>query len=136
MALPYKTFADADKTEILPAFEAAYRTLFGRVIEGLGIEITNWSLVVASVLPETPPVARHGCGAGVTARRKRQFYDAALRKSVEAREVDRAEMAAGCAVDGPAIIVENETTTIVTSGYRCVGQGDGSLRLIRKGDIA
>lgn len=136
VVLPYKTFADGDKDEILTAFETAYRTLFGRVIDGLGIEITNWSLVVASVLPETPPVARHACGAGVTARRKRQFYDAALRQTVEAREVDRAEMAAGCAVDGPAIIVENETTTIVTSGYRCVGQGDGSLRLIRKGDIA
>lgn len=134
VVLPYKTFANSDSSEILEAFEAAYRTLFGRVIEGLSIEITNWSLVVASVLSDTPPVARHDSGGDVTARRSRQFYDAALRKTVEAQEIARAEMGAGCAVDGPAIIVENETTTIVTSGYRCIGQGDGSLRLIRKGD--
>lgn len=134
VSLPYKTFADADREEIFAAFDAAYRMLFGRVIEGLGVEITNWSLVVASVLPDTPAVTRHGCGTPVTATRKRQFYDAALRQMVEAPEVERSAMAPGCAVDGPAIIVERETTTIVTSAYRCVGQDDGSLRLIRKGD--
>ncbi|WP_424987433.1 hydantoinase/oxoprolinase family protein [Microbulbifer sp. S227A] len=134
VVLPYKPFADGDRAAILTAFETAYRSLFGRVIEGLGIEITNWSLVVASRLPDTPEVCRHDTGAAVAALRTREFYDAALRQTVEAQEVDRASMTPGHAVDGPAIIVENETTTIVTSAYRCVGQGDGSLRLIRKGD--
>ncbi|SFN61875.1 N-methylhydantoinase A [Roseovarius lutimaris] len=134
VVLPYKTFADDDRTGLLAAFEAAYRALFGRVIEGLGIEITNWSLVVASVLPDTAPVTRHTSGAAVTPNRTRQFFDAALRKSVDAQEVERSAMTPGQSVDGPAIIVENETTTIVTSGFRAVGQGDGSLRLIRKGD--
>ena len=134
--LPYKTFVDADMSEILAAFEAAYRMLFGRVIEGLGIEITNWSLVVASVLPATPTVERHLSGMPATPLRVRQFFDAALRKTVDAQEVERKTMTAGQLVEGPAIIVENETTTIVTSGYRAVGQGDGSLRLIRKGDVS
>ena len=133
--LPYKTFVDADRTQILEAFEAAYRTLFGRVIDGLGVEVTNWSLVVASVLPETTPVIRHDSGTAVTPLRTRQFYDAARRQTVDAAEVDRKDMTPGRAVDGPAIVVESETTTIVTSAYRAVGQGDGSLRLIRKGDV-
>ncbi len=136
VVLPYQTFADSDRIKILTAFEAAYRTLFGRVIEGLGIEITNWSLVVASVLPDTAPVTRHASGAAVTPNRTRQFFDAALRKPVDAREVERSNMTPGQSVDGPAVIVENETTTIVTSAYRAVGQGDGSLRLIRKGEAS
>lgn len=135
VVLPYKTFADADQADVLVAFEAAYRRLFGRVIDGLAIEITNWSLVVASVLAETSPVERHADGAAVKPLRARQFFDAALRKTVDAQEVDRAAMTAGTAVEGPAIIIESETTTIVTSGFRAIGQGDGSLRLIRKGDI-
>ncbi|GAA6202512.1 hydantoinase/oxoprolinase family protein [Aquicoccus sp. SU-CL01552] len=133
--LPYRPFTDADRTEILAAFESAYRRLFGRVIDGLGVEVTNWSLVVASVLPDTTPVVRHGSGTPVTPARSRTFYDAALRRTVEAREVERSAMTPGCSVDGPAVIVENETTTIVTSAYRAVGQGDNSLRLIRKGDL-
>ena len=132
VALEYKTFADTDKSEILTAFEAAYRTLFGRVIDGLGVEITNWSLVVASVLPETARVLRHASGTPVTPLRTRRFFDAALRQTVDAQEVDRAAMTPGQSIDGPAIIVESETTTIVTSAYRAVGQGDGSLRLIQK----
>ncbi|WP_223428683.1 hydantoinase/oxoprolinase family protein [Tateyamaria pelophila] len=134
VSLPYKTFVDADHSEIRTAFEAAYRRLFGRVIDGLGMEITNWSLVVATALPETAPVVRHVSGVSATPLRTRRFFDAALRKMVDAQEVDRKAMTAGTLVEGPAIIVENETTTIVTSGYRAVGQGDGSLRLIRKGD--
>ncbi len=133
--LPYRSFVDADRAEILAAFESAYRRLFGRVIDGLGVEVTNWSLVVASILPDTTPVVRHGSGTPVTPARSRTFYDAALRRTVEAREVERSAMTPGCSVDGPAVIVENETTTIVTSAYRAVGQGDNSLRLIRKGDL-
>jgi N-methylhydantoinase A len=134
VVLPFRTFVDADQAEIFAAFEAAYRKLFGRVINDLAIEITNWALVVATVLPDTPPVNRYDQGAMVAPLRTRQFFDAALRKTVDAQEVDRVAMAAGQSVEGPAIIIENETTTIVTSGFRAIGQGDGSLRLLHKGD--
>lgn len=126
------SFAVCGSAEILTAFEAAYRTLFGRVIDGLAAEITNWALTVATKLPSRDAVDRHGHGTAVPQTKTRRFFDAALRSYVEAQEVDRAEMTPGQAVDGPAIIVETETTTIVTSAYRAVGQGDGSLRLIAK----
>ena len=47
-------------------------------------------------------------------------------------EVERSAVEPGVVVSGPAAIVENETTTIVTSGYTVTGQGDGSLLLQRK----
>ncbi len=134
VSLPYKPFADSDKSEIQDAFEAAYEMLFGRTIDGLAIEITNWSLVVASVLPDVAKAAHFASGDAATERRTRQFYDAALRSTVDAREVERSEMSAGKSVAGPAVIIENETTTIVTSAYTAIGQGDGSLLLRRKGD--
>ena len=131
--LVYKTFAEADKAEILTAFEATYQRLFGRIIDGLSVEITNWSLVVASRLAETVELVRHADGSKVSGKRVRQFFDASQRQSVEAQEVARASMTSGKFIDGPAIIVEDETTTIVTSNFRAVGQIDGSLRIIRKG---
>ncbi|MEH6740225.1 MAG: hydantoinase/oxoprolinase family protein [Sulfitobacter sp.] len=130
--LDYVIFAQEDAAAIKLAFEAAYQTLFGRTIDGLAIEITNWSLVVASLLPDVAPATRHDRGADVTALRTRQFYDAALRRMVDAQEVDRSAMTAGQAVEGPAVIIETETTTIVTSAYCSIGQGDGSLLLRRK----
>lgn len=130
--LDYAPFTQGDAARIQTAFEEAYLNLFGRIIEGLSVEITNWSVVVASVLPDASPATRHDSGTNVTATRPRQFYDAALRRTVDAQEVDRSTMTPGQAVEGPAVIVENETTTIVTSGYRAIGQGDGSLLLRRK----
>ena len=70
--------------------------------------------------------------AAEAAGRPREFYDAALRATVAAREVARADMTPGVGVDGPAVIVEDETATIVTSAFRAIGQGDGSLLLLRK----
>ena len=68
----------------------------------------------------------------MVADRTRKFFDAGLRKMVDASEVTRAAMTAGQMIDGPAVIVEDETTTIVTSAYRAIGQDDGSLLLTRK----
>ena len=132
VVLPHKEFAKSDVDMILVAFEDAYRTLFGRTIEGLSVEVTNWLLTVSTMLPEVEPVDRHKNGTEATAVRHRRFFDAALRAEVEAREVERSDMSPGRVVEGPAIIVESETSTIVTSAFRAVGQGDGSLLLLAK----
>jgi len=130
--LPHKRFDGADVPDIRDAFETAYRTLFGRIIEGLQPEITNWSLTVATILPDPAGVTRIDSGPPTAAGRTRRFFDAALRSDVDAVEVERAAMVPGAVVDGPAIIVEPETSTIVTSAYRAVGQADGCLLLLRK----
>ncbi len=130
--LPHRAFSADDLPMIQAAFEDAYRTLFGRIIEGLAVEITNWLLTVSTVLPPVEPAVRHNAGAAANVGRTRQFFDAALRDTVDAKEVARDDLTAGKMVDGPAIVVETNTCTIVTSGYAIVGQGDGSLRLIKK----
>ena len=133
--LPHRPYAAQDAAWIQTAFESAYRGLFGRVIDGHAIEITNWSLIVASSEPAPPQVTPAEPRRAAPTSGKRTFYDAKLRKTVEAVEVRRADMEAGCYVDGPAAITEAETTTIVTSAFRAIGQSDGSLLLARK-DVA
>ena len=132
--LPHKTFGSADHAMILEAFEDAYRTLFGRTIEGLASEITNWSLTVSTLLPDAVKAEQFDPGSPAPTLREREFYDAGKRQSVTAKEVAREAMGPGVSIDGPAVIVERETTTIVTSAYRAIGQGDGCLLLLRKGD--
>ncbi|MEM9060977.1 MAG: hydantoinase/oxoprolinase family protein [Pseudomonadota bacterium] len=132
VVLPYRTFTAEDGDTIGAAFEAAYRRLFGRVIDGLAVEITNWSLVVASVLPDVASAGRHLTGLPIDTARERRFYDAALREMVTAAEVDREALTPGAVVHGPAVVVERNTSTIVTSAYTVTGQGDGSLLLQRK----
>ena len=63
----------------------------------------------------------------------REFFDAARRETVEAGEIARSQLDPGMKVSGPAVVVEDETTTIVTSNYTVTEQNDGSLLLQRKG---
>lgn len=135
VVLPYREFQSGDRGMLLEAFEDAYRTLFGRIIDDLAVEITNWSLTVASVLPDVAKAGRHLTGLPLEPGKTRDFFDAGQRRTVTAQEVERSAMAPGVIVEGPAVVVESETSTIVTSAYSVIGQGDGSLLLLRKGAV-
>ncbi|MEM6389533.1 MAG: hydantoinase/oxoprolinase family protein, partial [Pseudomonadota bacterium] len=130
--LPDRSIGPEDRNALLAAFENAYRGLFGRTIEGLEVEITNWALTVFTSLPPAPQVARRDSGEAVRPARHRKVYDAALRREVEAAEIHRRDLGPGKMIDGPAVIVEAETSTIVTSAFRAIGQDDASLLLIRR----
>ena len=134
--LEWREFSAGDVPAIRAAFEAAYVQLFGRVVERLAVEITNWSLVVATQAPEVArvPVRTGGRSGGAEAPvvRERAFFDAALRREVDAAEVRRQDLRPGMAVDGPAVIVEDETSTVVTSAFRAVAQEDGAILIVRK----
>ncbi|MEO0750611.1 MAG: hydantoinase/oxoprolinase family protein [Pseudomonadota bacterium] len=125
-------FKKGDETRLVTAFEAAYRTLFGRTIEALAVEVTNWSLTVSTPESPTPAVAipEHTMQAHVT--RTRTVFDAALRANVEASEVARDLMGPGAVVDGPAVIIEAETSTIVPTAYTAQMLPDGALVITRK----
>ncbi len=130
--LPLRHVRAEDVPMIGAAFEEAYRKLFGRTIEGFEAEITNWSLVVATRRPPARPVPRQTGHTAAPILRTRPIYDAALRQDVAAQEVDRAAISPGQAIEGPAVIIERETSTIVTSTFRAVEQADGTLLLARK----
>ncbi|MEL6207234.1 MAG: hydantoinase/oxoprolinase family protein [Pseudomonadota bacterium] len=129
--LPLRPHEATDPDVLLAAFEAGYRALFGRVIDGLAVEVTNWALTVATSRSAPDRITR--CATRVPREgRARTIFDAALRRMVEATDVPRDALGPGHTVDGPAAITERETTTIVTSAFRAIGQADGSLLLIRK----
>ncbi|GAB5468411.1 MAG: hydantoinase/oxoprolinase family protein [Rhodospirillales bacterium] len=133
VVLPHRPFAAGDDERLMQAFEAAYTTLFGRTIEGLSVEITNWSLTVMSRLPPVAKAERHFGGPALAGGKTRRFFDAGRRETVTAVEVERSALAPGVTLEGPAVIVEDETSTVVTSAYSVTGQGDGALLLQRKG---
>jgi N-methylhydantoinase A len=132
VTLTHRSFTASDAQVIEVAFNDAYRGLFGRTIDGLGIEITNWSLTAATNLQPTAKVVRVAAETIAPVLRQRRFFDAALRRMVEAVEVRRADLLPGAGVSGPAVIVEDETSTIVTASFEAIGQSDGSILLRRK----
>ena len=92
----------------------------------------NWSVQSSSILPAVEPVAPVPSESRLTPDSKRRIFDAREQAFVEAGVYDRESMVAGARVAGPAIIIENETTTIVNSAFAAIMQSDLCLLVLRK----
>ncbi|MEZ0168968.1 hydantoinase/oxoprolinase family protein [Microvirga sp. TS319] len=129
-----RDYADADGATFRKNFDDQYTRFFGRLIDGLDVEIVSWSLRASSEVPQPSAVARtHGLRA-IDSAGKRQVFDAQSGRFVEAGVIARSAMKTGDFINGPAVITERETSTIVTVGREAVMQADGCL-LIRASSV-
>lgn len=113
-------------------FEDEYTKLFGRVVEGLDVEITVWA-VNATTPPET--VARIDQESGSEAadiESTRALFDPGVGDRVEASVVPRAAIRRGQTVVGPAVITEDETTIIIPSSRHAIRQPDGCIDVLAR----
>ncbi len=129
--LPVRDFTAADGSTIKELFEAAYRGLYSRTIPGVEIEILSW---VASV--SAPSEGHLGAPAAERPsepkpRSRRLLFDA---ETGEFREVDiywRGDLAPGARIGGPAVIAEDETSTVVSARFDARLDRFGYIELIR-----
>ncbi len=128
--------------DLLAAFEAAYRAIYGRTIPGMAVEVVSWSLKLSAPAPtgagptDTPlhprPLARDGWAKGAA---KRAVFDAGARQRLDYAFYERGALAPGEAVEGPALIVEAQTTTVVTARFDAQVDAAGNLHLTRKAGL-
>ena len=108
-------------------FEKAYEEFFGRAIAGLAVEAISWSVRVATPRPPVQRVERVEALREVAIQRTRPVHDAGTDSVVVAAVVEREALSPGDRVAGPAVIVEPQTTTWVSSSRQAVVQTDGCL---------
>uniref|UniRef100_UPI003BAC3636 hydantoinase/oxoprolinase family protein n=1 Tax=Stappia sp. TaxID=1870903 RepID=UPI003BAC3636 len=108
-------------------FEEVYEQLFGRLIDKLDIEIVSWSLRASSEAYPAPRVERVEAARRLEPAVTRQMFEAKAAGFVTSNVVARADLKAGDCIPGPAVITENETTTIITDGQEAIFQADGCL---------
>ncbi|MGO7635395.1 hydantoinase/oxoprolinase family protein [Rhizobium leguminosarum] len=124
-------FDSASAETIAALFEREYERFFGRAIEGLDIEIVSWSVKASSPLPPVeriPPVAE---GNVVQPAKTRRLFEASQGAYLEAGIHERTGLKPGDVVKGPAVIVERETSAVLTSSFKAIVQRDGSLLATR-----
>ncbi len=133
--LPDRPFGDDAAAELTELFRGNYERFFGRAIDGLDgleIEIVTWSVKATD---ERPAVERQALTIGtrtVTSKATRPVFDPTTGSPQTYTIVERDSLVSGDQVTGPAILVERETSTVVTSPFDAVIQADGSILLIRK----
>ena len=114
-------------------FEEDYSTLFGRVVDGMEVEITVWS--VNATTPLTQPDRAREVTITDTAAQDgtRILFDAAEGKTNEAQVSLRSVFSPGVYADGPGVITEDETTIILPTSRRAIALSDGCIDIQVKG---
>jgi N-methylhydantoinase A len=130
VSLPIERFAAGDEAVLLSAFDRTYRSLYTRVIPGMVAEALTWRVRVSTIVPApeevTEPVPRP-----ITAARTERVLDADdgwLAFGV----VRRSELSPGDTVAGPVLVVEDQTTTVVSPRFDVTVDGRQQLVLTRK----
>jgi N-methylhydantoinase A len=118
VALPNTDFDSGATAEMRKRFEETYATVFGRVIPKLEVEILTWTLSLATARPLPKPAPEPKAAGTPQASGSRELIDPATGQRAQAAVHERESLAPGMALDGPALIVEDGTTTVVPQGFR------------------
>lgn len=130
--LPVRELAKLDFDLMETLFADAYRAHYGRTIPNLGVEVMSWSLALSSAEalaspPQDDTVRRHAEPAG-----ERLIIDSETSKQQSASVYLRADLEHGSTLPGPAIIAEDETSTLVGARFDARIDAHGYIVMTRK----
>lgn len=110
-------------TRIRAAFEEEYRHHFGRIIPGMDVECVTWTLSAGGAANATPSAAPSGSAESNAAltppapRRHQPLADPVTLEDSPAAVYLRDDLPTGTFLNGPAVIAEAETNTVVPAGF-------------------
>ena len=119
--------------EVRAMFEEEYRRIFGLAIPDVSIEVVTWRLAASAELPEVEPSLPAGGevpDGGPVVGRPVLFERGSL--PVDTPVYRRDLLVPGTRFDGPAIVEERETTSVIRPGWSVEVVHDGSLIATRE----
>jgi N-methylhydantoinase A len=108
-------------------FETEYSALFGRVVDGMDIEITVWAVNATTPAQVEKTISLATANGIARAKERRMVFDAALGESVDSGVIHRDDLQTGEVLSGPAVITEDETTIIIPQSRQAMRQIDGCI---------
>ena len=154
--LPVRDFTAADRATVTALFEDAYRRLYSRPIPGVEIEILSWVIAVSAPaegelgaaspslpspasgrgnIDEPSPACGRGKGGGEpTPRAHRPVFDPQAGEFQNVPIYWRADLVPGACIAGPAVIAEDDTSTVVSPQFDARVDEFGYIELVRRGN--
>ncbi|MES2713374.1 MAG: hydantoinase/oxoprolinase family protein [Pseudomonadota bacterium] len=129
VALPARALTEADVAAVRAAYDAEYTRFYDRPVPGSDVEILSFAVTVATEVPEVAAAADVADAAAPAAIRVQQVRDTRTGEVAPWSVYDRDAMLPGCRIAGPAIVSEDETSTLVGPGWSCRVDGLGYLEL-------
>ena len=129
--LPARDVAAGDRGGVIEAFENTYQSLYGRLIPNLDVEVLSWTLTVSAPVYTAPPDRGGTPPQSAASHATGRLFD--TDGFVDAPQYRRETLATGIPIAGPALIIEDQTTSVILSGFTASVNGRGDLELIFHG---
>jgi len=132
--LPARDYTDADASTLQELFDQQYRKTYSRTIPNLGVEALTWMLVLIGKRKGTAAEVLRATGSVGPApiERTKSVFDGEIGQFVTASVIRRDAMQEGATFAGPAVIIEDQTTTFVPSAFKGHVNPQGHLILKRQ----
>ena len=131
--LPVRAYRNGDAALLHAAFEEAYRRLYSRVIPGVEVEALSWVMLLSAPRPpEVEAVVATPERYAPQPARTRPVFDAESGEFIEVAIHERRKLRPGAFIPGPAIIVEDETSTVVSRLFDARIDAFGYIELTRR----
>jgi N-methylhydantoinase A len=131
--LPVRILSAADIALIRARYDEEYARFFDRPVPGSDVEIMSYAVVVATVTADVSPPSRDAIHAPATAAPDRtQLVRETTTGAVSPWGIyDRTTLTPGATITGPAIVTEDETSTLVGTGWIATVNAAGYIELTR-----
>ncbi|MEM7301820.1 MAG: hydantoinase/oxoprolinase family protein [Pseudomonadota bacterium] len=133
--LPSRPLLSDDMATLRSAFEAEYANQFTRTVPGMTIEILNWGLSLKNQQEEPKRYSSLQQGSKIQSGETRTIVCDLTGQPIEAGLFHRGALSAGDKIGGPALIIEPQTTTLVSSDFDARIDGEGNIWLVRRREL-
>jgi N-methylhydantoinase A len=131
--LPARPLAADDVAAVRARYDEEYTRFYDRPVPGSDVEIMSYAVVVMTVAedghvqpPENDAFASDAAPAGM-----RMVRDTTTGEVASWAVYDRIALAPGACLPGPAIIAEDETSTLLCPGWSAIVNGVGYIEMTR-----
>jgi len=130
--LPVRAFNSTDRAAITALFEDAYRRLYSRPIPGVDIEILSWVVTISAPAQGELATEAPVRASEAKARARRRLFDPQAGEFQNVPIYWRGDLAPGAKIAGPAVIAEDDTSTVVSPLFEAQIDKFGYIALTRR----
>jgi N-methylhydantoinase A len=134
--LPARALDEDDVAQVRATYDAEYTRFYDRPVPGSDVEIMSYAVLVATVPDDDPGIPVAGSAAvfspDATPARAQLVRNTTTGEVSPWPVYDRPALAPGVQITGPAIIAEDETSTLVTHGWNATVNGLGYIELTQE----
>jgi N-methylhydantoinase A len=130
--LPNRDLAGGDVANIFAAYEREYSKYFDRPVPGSDVEVMSYAVVLATATADIVAAPSVDSFSDAHSTRSQLVRDTSTGATNPWAVYDRANMSIGIRIVGPAIVAEDETSTLVGPGWSAFVNRLGYLEMAQE----